>query len=176
MQPAQSEKLPCPIIPRTGQVRLSVKASDECLALEVIRLIPDPPEGDERVQLAVTTLLLSAAGSDERYCRSEIRETYDILEKRFKLSPLEVHRYIECVTLLFTVQGQKRLTRSALQFLKKREYKKLHGDLFKMVTRVVKADGAVTISEVGWLRRFVTELSLTVRDCRKALEPTRSPA
>lgn len=155
---------------RPARVVLSVRAPDSRVIHEVIRLTAHPPEGpDDKEQLAVTTVLLSVAGSDRRYSPLEMREAYDLLEKRFKLSPRQVHRYIERVALLFTVQGRKRLTRNAIQFLRIRKDIVYHRELFMMAAKMVRADRKIAPGEIGWLKQFVRDLSLTARDCREAL-------
>ncbi len=161
-----------PEVSRSERVVFSIKAPDNRVIHEVIRIAPHRPERDDREQLAVVTLLLSAAGSDGRYRSSEIREAYDILERRFKLSPIQIHRSIERIAFLFSARGRRRLTKNALLFLKMGRKKALHRELFKMVTRVVRADGRIARGEVGWLKQFVRALSLTASDCRNALQPT----
>lgn len=160
---------------RPGRVVLFAKKPDSRILEEAIRLAEFSPDGpDEAERLALTTVLLSVAGSDRKYRRSEIRHVCKILQSRYKLCPREVHGYIERVVFLFSIQGRRTLTRNALQFLKARKSKALLLEVFWMIAAIVRADRKIVRSEIWWLRRFVHELSLSAQDCRRALQDSQS--
>ena len=127
---------------------------------------------DDTEQLACTVVLLSVAGSDFRYCETELQKTYDLLEERFHLSPPQIHSYIERAVTMFEVFGRRELTIKAIEYLRANQSKQLHRDLFRMATEIAKADGQIVMPEVGWFRKFVRRMALTVADCKRALNLT----
>ncbi len=124
---------------------------------------------DDTSMLACTVVLLSVAGSDFRYCDSEIQRAYDLLEEQLQMSPPLIYAYIERASMMFEVFGRRALTASAIEYLQIHQSKEFHRELFRMATEIAKADGEIAQPEVGWFRRFVDKMVLTVADCKRAL-------
>ncbi|MGD8863772.1 MAG: TerB family tellurite resistance protein [Myxococcales bacterium] len=129
--------------------------------------LPDAPEQDARLVVAVTGLLASVAYADREYSEDEREHVRESLERVHGLSPEGVQAI--CIALDTDILELAAInTQAFTRDLRELTDLEVRREVLDVLVDLAAADGEVSMSETELLRRTTTAMGLTQDDYNNA--------